>query len=236
MKIIISESKTMKLKEHGETNTPIFYDKSQIIKEYLKNMTLKDLQKLWKTNDNLTKLNYDRLHAEEHELTPSLLAYEGLQFQYMNANNFKKDEWEYLDKHLIIISGFYGILKPTDGVTYHRLELQSKISIKDKKNLYEYWREDIESLLKGNIILNLASNEYSKIIKNLPMINCTFSVKENDKIKTKATDAKMLRGMMINFIAKNKIKEVERIKDFRSLSYSFSEELSSENNYIFIKN
>ena len=235
MKIIISESKTMNIRETQTTSTPIFYEKSKEIESHLKNMTIEELKQLWKTNDKLTTLNYEKLHSKEAIKTPALLAYDGLKFKNIKADTLCEEEINHLNECLIILSGFYGMLKPMDGIAHHRLEMQSKISISDKNNLYEYWREDVEKELRGNTILNLASNEYSKLIKNLPVVNCVFASEDGEKIKVKATEAKIARGTMVNFIAKNKIRNLEEVKSFSLLNYSFSDKLSSEDDYIFIK-
>ena len=152
----------------------------------------------------------------------------------MAPSLFTKEQLEYVDKHLIILSGFYGALKPFDGVTPYRLEMQSRLSINDNKDLYEFWSEKITKKLEADLIINLASNEYSKVI-NLNKINIIFGELINDKVVEKGTLCKMARGEMVRYMAENNIKDVDSIKNFDRLGYKYNKEFSDENNIVFIK-
>ena len=140
----------------------------------------------------------------------------------------------------VIGSAFYGVLKPRDGVTPYRLEMQAKIRIGDAKNLYEYWGDLLyRSVIDDSrIIINLASKEYSKCIEKYltpqdRYISVTFCEASGDKMVTKGTYAKMARGEMVRFMAENNIENPLDIKKFDRLGYSFRSDLSSETEYVF---
>ena len=181
----------------------------------------------------------------QSQLTPAVLAYEGLQYQYMAPQVFDHDQWDYIRLHLKILSGFYGILGATDGITPYRLEMQAKYEINGSKNLYHYWNRKIYDVLveKTSVIINLASKEYSKAIEpylddQVNYITITFgelTEHKGKRITTKATAAKMARGEMVRYMAEYNIKEPEELKAFGRLNYTFSQADSTTNNYVFLK-
>ena len=134
-------------------------------------------------------------------LTPAILSYEGIQYQYMAPAIFEKGMLDYIQEHLRILSGFYGVLRPMDGVTPYRLEMQARASIDGSKNLYDFWGEELYEEVRdeSGIIINLASKEYSKAIEGFltpkdTMITCVFGDLEDGKVVQKGTYAKMARG------------------------------------------
>lgn len=253
MKIIISPAKTMI--EDSDTlmamTEPIFLHKTKEILAYLQTLSYEELKELWGCNDKIAKLNKERVESMKLErgLTPALISYEGIQYQSIGANVLNKNEWEYLEKHLRILSGFYGILRPLDGVTPYRLEMQAKANVDNKGDLYHFWGNLLYEQLKEecNMILNLASKEYSKTIELyrkeeqkqkkevVPLITCIFGEEKNGKVVQKATMAKMARGEMVRFLAENQIETLEGVKQFNRMNFSFSEEYSTEEQYTFIK-
>ena len=227
---------------------PIFITQATELKDCLNQLSYDDLKKLWQCNDKIAQTNYKRLQklSLTTNLTPALLAYEGLQFQYMAPHVFDNDQWNYANKHLIILSGFYGLLRATDGVTPYRLEMQAKLQVNNTKNLYDYWQSSIYNALVADcsVIVNLASKEYSKVIEKyqddkVKMVTCTFGeltkVNGIKKVRTKATAVKMARGEMVRYMAENNVQDVEQLKSFDRLLYVYSEEYSSDENYVFVK-
>jgi len=149
---------------------------------------------------------------------------------------------EYIEKHLRILSGFYGILRPFDAIVPYRLEMGSKLKNHHVKTLYEFWGSKLADKLfsESDCIVNLASEEYSKTISrylqdDIKFITCVFGEKIEEKVVEKGTLAKMARGEMVRFMAENKIEDVEDIKKFNYLNYAYAEDLSDENTYIFLK-
>ena len=245
MKIIISPAK--KMNEDTDSldwlSLPCFIERTEKICSCLQNMSYAELKKLWKCNDDIAKLNVERLQNMElrRNLSPAILAYEGIQYQYMAPGVFTKQELDYAQEHLRILSGFYGLLCPFDGVTPYRLEMQAKLSIEGSKDLYTYWGSSIAAKLceDSNCIINLASKEYSLCISkhlkaNVRFITCVFGEEKDGKIVEKGTMCKMVRGEMVRFMAENNITSPEGIKGFDRLNYHFSSNLSSDNTYVFI--
>ena len=175
-------------------------------------------------------------------LTPAVLAYEGIQYQYMAPGVFTDGAYAYIQEHLRILSGFYGVLKPFDGVTPYRLEMQAKLNIGQYKDLYAYWGDRLAKALfaETDCILNLASKEYSICIsKYLPapvrFITCVFGEEKNGKVIEKGTMCKMARGEMVRFMAQNQIQTPEQIRSFDRLNYRFDGVRSDESTYVFLR-
>ena len=248
MKIIISPAKKMNIDDDifEYRSKPVFFEQAEEIMNYMKNLSYDECKTIWKCSDKLAQLNYDRVVNMDlnYRLTPALFSYEGIQYQYMGARVLSRDALEYLQDNLRILSGFYGILKPLDGVVPYRLEMQSKFINYKNKDLYEYWADKIANSLfeETNLIINLASKEYSKCVekylKNSPgtkFITCVFGEINGDKVIEKGTLAKMARGEMVRYLAQNKICDLEGLKRFDKLEYKYSQEKSNENTYVFIK-
>lgn len=246
MKIIISPAKKMRCDSDSFpiNNIPYFINKTELLLYELKNLPDLQLQQLWKCSDSIAKPNIERIRNMDlySNLTPAIIAYEGIQYQQMAPNVFDYESFEYLEKHLRILSGFYGILRPFDGVVPYRLEMQTKLSVSGFANLYDYWSDSIAKFLiqDTNLILNLASREYSRVItphlpETVKFLTCSFGEIKNDRVIEKGTLCKMARGRMVRWIAENKISDFESIKFFTELRYKFSEKYSNENNYCFIK-
>ena len=152
LKIIISPAKKMRILEDYSCrlSAPVFQEKAGQLHTALRNLSFEELKKLWNCSEKLAVQNYERLHAwvPGRHLTPALLAYEGIQYQYMAPHIFSESQWTYAEEHLRILSGFYGILRPTDGVIPYRLEMQAKLAPVRKafgsvNSLYEYWGDSI---------------------------------------------------------------------------------------------
>ena len=230
MKIIISPAKKMNINTDDflSVSTPVYIEKTKEILEKLSGMTLEELQKLWKCNDELAKLNYDRIREMklDHNLTPALLSYEGLQYQHMAPVVFTDTAVKYVEEHLRILSGFYGVLSPLDGVTPYRLEMQAPLSVGGKKNLYEFWGKSLYDQVhdEDRTIINLASKEYSKAIEKYlqpedRFLTIVFGELSDGKVKQKGTFAKMARGEMVRYMAENHIEDPEKIKEFTISGY-----------------
>ena len=175
-------------------------------------------------------------------LTPAILAYEGIQYQYMAPSVFEDGMFSYVQNNLRILSGFYGVLKPMDGVVPYRLEMQAKTNIEGVKGLYNFWGSRLyeEVIDDTHIIVNLESKEYSKCIEKYlkpedQYITCVFGEISNGKVVQKGTYAKMARGEMVRFMAENNISEPEDMKKFDRLGYKYSIEKSTDKKYVFIQ-
>ena len=246
MKIIISPAKKMRVDNDTfvPLSKPAFLDKTEKIKEALTKMELPALQKLWECNDEIAELNFNRLRNMnlERNLTPAVFAYDGLQYQHIAPNVLDEAALNYLQKNLKILSGFYGILRAFDGVVPYRLEMQARLVCDGYKNLYAFWNSLLyDELTKDDReVLSLASKEYSKtvepFVKNgVRFVTCVFGTYVKGKLKVKATEAKMARGEMVRLCAENNVQSVDEVKVYNVRGYVFNEELSSENEFVFVK-
>ena len=247
MKIIISPAKKMNVDTDvfGHIELPVFLSRTKELMNYMKGLTFAEAKKLWGCNDKIAEQNFERYASMDLErgLTPAIISYEGIQYQYMSPMVLSEAGLDYIQKHLRILSGFYGILKPFDGVTPYRLEMQAKASVGGFKDLYDYWGDSLYQELTSDgdhVILNLASKEYSKCIekyigKDDSFVTCVFGEMADGKVVQKGTLAKMARGEMVRYMAENQIDSLEGAKGFSGLGYVFSEELSSDKEYVFLK-
>lgn len=245
MRIIISPAKKMNVDTDGlaPDALPRFLAETQRLKETLQSMTAQELQILWGCNDSIARLNVERLKNMDlyHNLTPAVLSYEGIQYRYMAPGVFETAQFDYIREHLRILSGFYGLLRPFDGVTPYRLEMQARLPVGDSRDLYSFWGEKLADSLteETDFILNLASREYSEAVRpylpdNVRFLTCTFGERKNGKVIEKGTMCKMARGQMVRWLAENQITSPSDIREFGELEYRFSPEDSTQDNFVFI--
>ena len=251
IQIIISPAKKMNLCEEfpGSVTTPVFQKKTQSLYQILKTQSAKELQALWKCSEKLTLQNVQRLQefTPDDAATPAVLAYEGIQYQYLAPGIFSDAQWDYVRQHLNILSGFYGILRPSDAVIPYRLEMQAKLQTAAGNDLYHFWGDQLYQALYQKFdpaapkeLINLASTEYSKAIipyvtEDVHCITCIFGEWIKEKVKVKATLAKMARGEMVRWMAEQQIQTAEELKQFTELGFAFEESLSSGTEYVFLK-
>lgn len=245
MRIIISPAKKMKVDmDLDYNNLPQYIKEAEELLIYLKKLSYEQAKSIWCCNDKIATLNYQRIQGMDlySSLTPAILSYEGIQYKYMAPGVFETKEFEYIERHLRIMSGFYGMLRPLDGVVPYRLEMQAKLKGDHLDSLYDYWNIKMAKQLfsESNCIVNLASKEYSKCISkylrdDVRFVTCVFGEMIGTKVVEKGTQVKMARGEMVRFMAEKQIEDVKDIKTFRRLDYVFSERLSDENTYVFIK-
>lgn len=244
MKIILSPAKKMNkdLETIAPLGLPVFLKETRQILNWLKEKSYDELKTLWACNDKIAQQNVERLKEIDLEngLTPAVLSYEGIAYQYMAPAVFEEEHLQYIEDHLRILSAFYGVLKPMDGVTPYRLEMQAKAKLEGFNNLYEFWGQRLYDQVRDDsgLIINLASKEYSKAIeKHLKpedrYITITFCELAGEKLVTKGTYAKMARGEMVRYMAEKAIENPEEIKGFDRLGYIFREDLSSDEEFVF---
>lgn len=245
MRIIISPAKKMNVDTDSLAwqNLPMFLENTEKICSRLQEMSGEELQALWKCNDRIAAQNVERLQNMDlrSRLTPAILAYEGIQYRYMAPDVFSEAAFAWLQEHLRILSGFYGILRPFDGVTPYRLEMQAKLSVGQTKDLYAYWGDKLAQALfaETDCILNLVSKEYSVCVSRyLPdsvrFITCVFGEEKNGKIMEKGTLCKMARGEMVRYLAEHQITAPDAVKAFDRLQYRYSAAHSDDNTFVFL--
>ena len=260
MRIIISPAKQMRVDTDSFAckELPVFMDKAEVLMKWIRSLSYEEQKKLWDCSEKIARQNAERFaHMDLYNnLTPALLAYDGIQYTYMAPAVFEDGQYEYVQEHLRILSGFYGVVKPMDGVVPYRLEMSAKgtgfasQSKGGQKSLYEFWGDSLYREVIGEpegpashhsrIIINLASKEYSKCVEKYLQpddryITCIFGQLEDGKVVQKGVYAKMARGEMVRFMAGIHAETPEQMKDFNWSGYHFDDDRSSEQEYVFIR-
>lgn len=254
--IIISPAKSLNFKDKIpfiNFTLPEFIDKSEFLIDKLKQNEQMQLQEILNITPALAKLNVERFKhwQKQHTIDNSrqaIFAYYGEVFKRLKAYTFTKQDIDFAQQHLRIISGLYGILRPLDLIQPYRLEMASKIDFPELKfpDLYAFWNKPVNDFIstefknmKHEYLINLASNEYAKLVQmdTKKMITIVFKELKNNTYKIVAINAKSARGAMTSYIVKNRItdKNVENIKLFTDLGYEYAENLSNSNQWIFIR-
>lgn len=198
----------------------------------------------WNCSAKIAEPNYRWLFKMDlkRNLTPALLAFTGLQYQYMAPDVFSDKALDYVRQHLRILSGFYGVLRPFDGVVPYRLGLGDRLHVGVYKNLYQFWGDSIARQLASDdqLCLNLASHEYSKAVfdhqqADQRIVTCVFDQLKSGKLKQATTRAKMARGRMVRFLAENGIDKLDGVKKFHDDGFVYAPSHSSADQLVFIR-
>ena len=245
MRLIISPAKKM-VDEAPLTHEdlPVFIERAERLRDWMSSLTYAEQKKLWACSDAIAEQNAERLEHMDlrRNLTPALLAYDGIQYTYMAPAVFEDGHLAYVQDHLRILSGLYGVLKPFDGVVPYRLEMQAKAAVDGFSNLYDFWGDSLycEVVDDSRIIVNLASKEYSKAIeKHLQpddtYITCVFGELADGKVVQKGVYAKMARGEMVRYLAGVQASDPNQIKQFTWGDYAFDEARSTDTSFVFVR-
>ncbi|TFV93242.1 peroxide stress protein YaaA [Algoriphagus kandeliae] len=250
MLILISPAKTLdystpKIDKYSQ---PDFTTDIKSLVGVMKKKSAKDIAKLMSVSENLAQLNEERYKTFQKDFTPdnskqALLAFKGDVYTKIDVDNYSEEDFEFAQEHLRILSGLYGLLKPLDLIQPYRLEMGTKLETKKGKNLYEYWDKKIAKAInaaaEGAPIINLASQEYFKAVDlntlKSPVINIHFKEYRDGEHKVIGLFAKQARGKMTNFAIKNRITYPEDLKTFNEEGYEFSEPLSSDSDWVFVR-
>lgn len=249
MLLLLSPAKTLNfdstdIKTHTQ---PQFLEQSEALVNTLKQYSSKEIQDLMGVSEKIADLNVTRyqdfsLPFDQTNAKQAILAFKGDVYQGLAVEEFDEAELNFAHKHIGILSGLYGLLRPLDLMQAYRLEMGTKLKVDENKNLYEFWNDSITKQINATgskDIINLASNEYFKSVKkdalegNLWTVD--FKENKNGKYKIVAFYAKKARGMMCNYVVKNRLEQPEEMKSFDMADYQFNEELSSERHYVFTR-
>jgi len=216
---VVSPSKTMKEEKVDiETTRPRFIRDTNVLAKDMKKYDVEGLEELMDISTDLAILNYDRFQGfEKAEKYPAAYLFRGDVFRGIDIDTLKENEIDYLNSHLRILSGLYGALKPLDEIKPYRLEMGTKHENEKGKDLYAFWgdkvRKYLEKEAEDNILINLASNEYSKVFLpkeiNLTVYDIEFREKKKDKYPIIAYYAKIARGEMARYMAVNNVQKVD---------------------------
>lgn len=228
-----------------------FQEETNDLIKILKKKKVNEIRKLMNVSDKIANLNFERFQEFSEKFTPinskqSIFAFTGDVYKGLEAETLSNDELEFTQNHLRILSGLYGVLRPMDAMQPYRLEMGTRMPAKRKKNLYEFWGDKLINIINADAktsnsksILNLASNEYAKAVNfkksDVPVYSANFKEYRGDDLKFISFNAKKARGFMSKFVIQNKITDVENVKSFDTEGYSYSEEHSSDKEFIFVK-
>jgi uncharacterized protein len=254
MLMVISPAKTLDYSSSPATRRstkPELLAHSEELVRRLRDYSVRELAGLMKLSEKLSQLNFDRYAKWEPACTtenskPAVLAMKGDVYTGMDADSFNNDDFSFAQKHLRILSGLYGVLRPLDLMQPYRLEMGTALETDSGRNLYQFWGDVITNQVNralhkqgDGVLLNLASNEYFKSIKLKQVqgriITPQFKEKKGDDYRVIGVFAKKARGLMARHIIKNRISEPDRIKDFCDDGYGFNPSLSDSANWVFTR-
>lgn len=231
MIIIMSPSKTMNYQktEYLEDQPLIYPTKHQKVFSALKKLKKADIADAYKIKGDLIDKTYmNIMNYNQNPMYHAFPSFTGLVFFNLDKNAYQAKEYAYIAKHIRILDAFYGVLEPGTLIKPYRLDMKTKLSI----NLYKHW--DVSEYFKKDIIINLASTEFSKMIK-LPMININFLQNKDHKFINMATYSKQARGMFLDYLIKHNIEHIEEMKKFSKDNYTYNQALSDESNLTFTR-
>ena len=250
MKVLLSPAKSLDFKSQPPTekNSFLCFEKeAEFLNSILKRKSPKDLSDLMGVSSKIADLNYERNHNWSlpfnlKNARQAVYAFSGDVYRGLDAYSIDTKKVDFMQSTVRIISGLYGLIKPLDLIQPYRLEMGTKLSFDNNRNLYDYWKEKITNQLNSELsknepVLNLASNEYfkaldTKVIKS-DVYSANFKQLKDGNYKTIAIFSKKARGMMTRYIIENNITEINSLKSFNYDGYVYHENLSSEKELIF---
>ncbi|WP_444926285.1 peroxide stress protein YaaA [Microbulbifer sp. TRSA002] len=254
MLIVISPAKTLDYESDIpslKTTQPDFLKESAALIKELRELSPQQVSSLMKISDKLGVLNYDRFHTWKRPFTdnnarPALLAFKGDVYTGLEAETMGKRDFAYAQKHLRMLSGLYGLLRPLDLIQPYRLEMGTKFENAKGKNLYEFWGDKITEALNAQLqgvksreLINLASNEYFKSVKakqlDAQVITPHFKDLKNGQYKMISFFAKKARGMMSRWAIDQRVKKAEELKGFDVAGYVYNPNMSTEWDWVFTR-
>ena len=248
MKVLISPTKTMSISSSHrcKTTKPIFMDEANRINLALSKWSENDLRLKMKLSEKLTSSTFTNIWdwgLKNAQRGQAIFSYQGTAFKHMETSLWSEQELAFSQNSILILSAYYGLLRPLDQIAPYRLEMGiSHQVINGFSTMYEFWRKKITEHLnqvEDEIILNLASKEYSHVISidqlDKKWINCDFYETKNGALKIVGNYAKAARGLMVNYIVKNKINDVQELMCFNEGNYKLDVANSSEFNLKFIR-
>ena len=252
MKILLSPAKSLNFKSNLPTkihSEPCFLKEANFLNSILKSKKPSEISDLMHISSSLGDLNYERFQQwspspNKENARQAIYAFSGDVYKGIDSYTIKNDKIDFMQNSIRILSGHYGLLRPLDLIQPHRLEMGTKMSFKDYKNLYDYWKKQVslelnKELSKDEVILNLASNEYFKVIDtkvmDSPIYSANFKQYRDGDFKTIAIYSKKARGLMTRFIVDNKIDSIDDIKSFNYDGYIFQEDMSSDKDFVFTR-
>lgn len=250
MKILLSPAKLMRNLPSENTTVPSFQVQSTRLASILAKWSVQHyIQRMGlskeKAKETQALMKNWLVEQESEAPTPAIFAYIGEAFKALDTLTLDPAAQVYLNENIYILSGLYGLLNANDGVLPYRLEMAQKLAItKNQQSLYAFWRPQVEAFLASHLesnelILNLASSEYSDLIQDQKlvsrMLTPVFKENKGGKLQSVSVFSKQARGTMARWCATEKISDPKQIRDFKLMGYAFQADLSDEKNYFFVR-
>ncbi|WP_418830452.1 peroxide stress protein YaaA [Paraeggerthella sp.] len=251
MRFIISPAKKMNVADDmfAWRELPAFVDRAEQLVEAVRALTYEEAKVLWQCSDALAELNFDRFRTMDvsggaGSLVPAVLAYEGIQYQHLAPRVMTAAQLEYVQEHVRILSGLYGVLRPFDGVAPYRLEMQAKLAVGQARTLYEFWGDSLARALasEADVVVNLASVEYAKAVLphakclGLQTVTCLFgTIDASGRLVQRSTAAKAARGSMVRWCAECAVESVADLRAFDVAGYAFDKARSTDDCLVFVQ-
>lgn len=248
LRIITSPAKKMRVQDAPPwpVREPAFLDRSERLVRALQGLSRDEAQALWGCSDRLADLNYERLRGMDlrRDTTAAAIAYEGIQYTHMAPAVMDEREIAWLDGHLRILSGLYGMLRPLDGVVPYRLEMQARLAVDGARDLYAFWGDALYEALAAEgceLVVNVASVEYARAVtpfvrpEGPQVLTCLFGMLRDGRLSQPATEAKAARGTFIRWCAERGVTEPGELRAFAERGYELDEARSDAGTLVFVR-
>ena len=248
LRFVISPAKKMRVVDAPPwpMREPGFLGRTERLMCAVRALSREEVQALWACSDRLADLNYERFRTMDLRRAPTAaaIAYEGIQYAHLAPEVMSEPELAWLDEHLRILSGFYGMLRPLDGVVPYRLEMQARLAVGGARDLYGFWGSSLYDALAAegcDLIVNVASVEYARAVTpwaregGPQVLTCLFGTLEGGRLRQRATEAKAARGTFVRWCAERGVERVEELCAFAERGYALDPGLSDERTLVFVR-
>ena len=248
LRIITSPAKKMRAQDAPPwpVREPAFLDRSRQLLAALRGLSREQAQALWRCSDRLADLNYERVRTMDlaRDTTAAVVAYEGIQYAHMAPEVMDERELAWLDGHLRILSGLYGMLRPLDGVVPYRLEMQARLAVGGARDLYGFWGSSLYDALAAegcDLVVNVASVEYARAVTPFArpggpqVLTCLFGTVREGRLRQAATEAKAARGTFVRWCAERGVEGPDELRAFDERGYRLDESLGDARTLVFVR-
>ena len=248
LRFITSPAKKMRVQDSPPwpVREPLLIDRAERLAQAVRGLSRDEAQALWRCSDRLADLNYERFaHMDlRAAVTSAAVAYEGIQYTHMAPEVMSERELGWLDGHLRILSGLYGVLRPLDGVVPYRLEMQARLAVDGSRDLYGFWGGSLYEALAAegcDLIVNVASVEYARAVTPYvrpdgpQVLTCLFGTLREGRLRQQATEAKAARGTFIRWCAERGVEGPEELGEFAERGYALDRGRSKGDTVVFVR-
>lgn len=248
LRFIISPAKKMRVSDAPPwpLHEPRFLARAEQLAGVVRALERDEAQRLWGCSDRLADLNYRRFQAMDltRDETAAVVAYEGIQYTHLAPQVMEAGQLDWLQEHLRILSGLYGILRPLDGVVPYRLEMQARLATREARDLYAFWDDSLYEALAAegcSLVVNVASKEYSRAVTpwvrpdGPQVLTCLFGTIRDGRLRQAPTEAKAARGTFVRWCAERGVERSEELVGFCERGYALDERRSDGATLVFVR-